>query len=126
MAWRVFIVDVSFVIVGTADAIRGLIDGSLWRTLAGLLLIAVVLLAVASGPSLGQVLLRWFGRQNRWRRRWVIGVIALLIVAEASHVVSAASRQEWGNCVFHGVRAAAAIGLVVVVVQPRRRVEPAV
>ncbi len=111
-AWSEFAVDAAFVVDGSADVIRGLIVSEPARVVLGLVLIAVVLALFTSGSSLGRTLLRWTGAN--WRLgRGLVALAAVPVVAEAVQPISAVSDHDWGSCLFHAVRSATTLGVVV-------------
>ena len=112
-ARREFIVEVSFVVLGSANAIRGLLVGNAGLTVGGLILLALVVARLALGPALWRLFPRFLRRPPRtWTRRVFLAVWVSYLVADAIRCVTSANRHDWGACAFYAVLLPADSGLL--------------
>ncbi len=107
-AGREFIVDVAFVVLGTANAIRGLAVGDTALVIGGLFLLALIVTELAIGPKMHRLYLRIFRRPPGARiRRVIVAFFGLAILADAIQLIPSAVNRDWWAFLFHALRLAA-------------------
>jgi hypothetical protein len=121
---REFMTEVSFVVIGSANSIRGLVVGDIGLAVGGLVLMALILTDLAFGPLLRRLLRRLVRRPpGRRTQRVVIALFALAIISDVARCFAAVSHRDWGGCLFYGLRMTAGTGVLTgIATWPSRKV----
>jgi len=111
---REFALDAYFVVIGSANAIRGLAVGEPVLAVGGLILMALVLTDLLFEPVLGRLVMRLFRRApGKWTRRALVAFFVIAVVTDGIHAVTSATRADWGTCFFYALRMAAGAGVLI-------------
>jgi len=112
-ARREFVTEVSFVALGSANSIRGVLVGDIGLAIGGLVLMALIVADLAFGPVLVRAYFRVFRHRPGRRALQVLrALFAVAIIADFAGCVASCSRRDWGGGLFYGVRTTAEFGVV--------------
>jgi MFS family permease len=110
---REFVMDVSFVTIGSENSIRGIAVGDIGLAIAGLVLMAMIVTELAFGPVLGRLYLRLFRRPpGRRSLQIAIALIGIGTVSDGARCVTSFSHGDWGSGLFYGLRMTAGAGIL--------------
>ncbi len=104
-ARREFFVETAFVVIGAANAIRGVLVGDTPMAVAGLVLLGLIVVGLAFGPVVARLFLRVFRRPpGVWWGRVFAVVFAISVLTDVTRGISAITNHDWGSLLFHAVR----------------------
>jgi hypothetical protein len=122
-ARREFFVETAFVVVGAANAIRGLLVGNTAMAVGGLILLGLIVVGLAFGPVVAQLFLRVFRRPpGKWWTRVFAAVFAISVITDVARGISATANRDWGSLLFYAVRLPADAVLTIDFVTWSRRI----
>jgi hypothetical protein len=112
-ARRDLIVEVSFVVVGSANAIRGILVDNVGLAVGGLILLALVVATLAFGPVAWRLLPRFLRRPwSKWMRRVFLACFLSYVVVDVINCITSTTRHDWGSTLFYAVKLPADSGLL--------------
>lgn len=98
-------VETAFVVVGAANAIRGILVGNTAMAVGGLVLLGVIVAGLAFGPVVSRLFLRVFRRPlGKWWFRVFALVFAISVLTDVTRGIAAIADHDWGSLLFYAVR----------------------
>jgi hypothetical protein len=105
LAWRDCFVETAFVVLGAANAIRGILIGDTAMAVGGLVLLGLIVARLAFGPVVARLFLRVFRRPpGKWWGRIFALVFAISVLTDVTRGISAIANDDWGSLLFYAVR----------------------
>jgi hypothetical protein len=104
-ARREFFVETAFVVIGAANAIRGILVGNTAMAVSGFVLLGLIVATLAFGPVVARLFLRVFRRPpgKRWARVFAV-VFAISVLTDVTRGISAIANHDWGSLLFYAAR----------------------
>ena len=104
-ARRDFFVETAFVVVGTANAIRGTLVGNAAMAVGGFVLLGLIVSSFAFGPVLARLFLWIFRRPpGKWWGRVFAVLLGISVLTDTVRGISAIANRDWGSLLFYAAR----------------------